>query len=241
VRFTLPRGTVLAFALFAALVCSMTSSAGGEFKPEPGYSSLFNGKDLTGWKYYKETDLTGKIETGDRRFRVVDGVIVAEEGKGIRDLYTMKPFNTEFNLKMEFRASLKSDSGVYVRGPQLQVRDFIRRNEMKHLKKFKNDDWNELDITVKNGVVSTIVNGKALTEKDTLHLTVQNGKPVADLNGKSVDISKIEVSVGAMARCLCNGEFMENMKIPLTSKQGIGLQAELGKFEFRRIRIKEMP
>jgi hypothetical protein len=34
---------------------------------------------------------------------------------------------------------------------------------------------------------------------------------------------------------------MENMKIPLTSKQGIGLQAELGKFEFRRIRIKEMP
>src|SRR6202022_2692340 len=105
------------------------------------------------------------------------------------------PFNTEFNRKREFRASLKSDSGVYVRGPQLQVRDFIRRNEMKHLKKFKNDDWNELAITVKNG------------------------KPVADLNGKSVDISKIEVSVGAVAKCLCNGEFMENMKIPLTSKQ----------------------
>jgi hypothetical protein len=230
-----------AFPSLFLLACTLVASAGDDFKPEPGYTSLFNGKDLTGWKYYKETDLTGKTETADKRFRVADGIIVAEEGKGIKDLYTVKPFNTEFNLKMEFRASLKADSGVYVRGPQLQVRDFIRRNEMKHLKKFKNDDWNELDITVKNGVVSTVVNGKALTEKDSLNLTVQNGKPVAVLNGKSIDISKIEVSVGAVARCLCNGEFMENMKIPLTSKQGIGLQAEVGKFEFRRIRIKEMP
>ena len=220
---------------------AVPGSAGDDFKLEEGYVSLFNGKDLTGWRYYKETDLAGKAETADKRFRVANGMIIAEEGKGIKDVYTIKPFNTEFNLKLEFRASLKADSGVYVRGPQLQVRDFIRRNEMKQLKKFKNDDWNELDITVKNGVVATTVNGKALTEKDSLNLTVQNGKPVANLNGKSVEINKIECSVGAVAKCLCNGEFMENMKIPLKSGQGIGLQAEVGKFEFRRIRIKEMP
>ncbi len=236
------RFVIVPFALLAALACVMTGKAGDDFKPEPGYVSLFNGKDLAAWKYYKETDLTGKTETADKRFRVAGGVIIAEEGKGIKDLYTVKAFNGEFNVKMEFRASLKADSGVYVRGPQLQVRDFIRRKEMvKQLTKFKNDDWNELDITVKNGVVTTVVNGKALTEKDTLNLSVQNGKPVANLNGKSVDINKIECSVGAVAKCLCNGEFMENMKIPMKSAQGIGLQAETGKFEFRRIRIKETP
>ncbi len=228
--------TMFAFALFAGLACSVNGNAGDE----PGYVSLFNGKDLTGWKYGKESDLTGKTETGDKRFRVVDGVIVAEEGKGIKDLYTVKNFESEFNLKIQFRAAAKADSGVYVRGPQLQVRDFIRRNEMKQLKKFKNDDWNELDITVKNGVVSTIVNGKVLTDKDTLDVSVQNGKPVAKLNGTNVDITKIDVSVGAIAKCLCNGEFMENMKIPMKSAQGVGLQAETGKFEFRNIRIKEM-
>src|SRR5262249_47941193 len=158
------------------LACALTSNAGDDFKPEPGYVSLFNGKDLAGWKYYKETDLTGKTETADKRFRVADGIIIAEEGKGIKDLYTVKAYNTEFNLKMESRASLKAASGVYVRGPQLQVRDFIRRKEMlKQLTKFKNDDWNELDITVKNGVVSTVVNGKTLTDKDTLTLSVENG------------------------------------------------------------------
>src|SRR5436309_1029317 len=66
--------------LFAAtLVFSLAipSSAGDDFKPEPGYVSLFNGKDLEGWKYYKETDLKGKTETADKRFRVADGVIIA--------------------------------------------------------------------------------------------------------------------------------------------------------------------
>lgn len=228
----------------AALLTSVpaSSGAGDDWTPEPGYASLFNGKDLSGWKYYKETDLTGKIETADKRFRVAKGIIIAEEGKGIKDLYTVKPFNSEFHLRLEFRAALKADSGLYVRGPQLQVRDFIRRGEMKgKLTKFKNDDWNELNITVKNGVVTTVVNGKTLTDKDDLEVIVKNGVPVATLNGKSVDISKIEVNRGAVAKCLCNGEFMENMKVPLKSAQGIGLQAEVGKFEFRRIRVKEMP
>ena len=38
-----------------------------------------------------------------------------------------------------------------------------------------------------------------------------------------------------------DGEFLDDMPVPTKSGQGIGLQAETGKFEFRRIRIKEMP
>src|SRR5271163_1794258 len=33
----------------------------------------------------------------------------------------------------------------------------------------------------------------------------------AMLNGKPVEISKIEVSMGAVAKCLCNGELLEIM------------------------------
>lgn len=217
------------------------TQAGDDFKVEPGYTSLFNGKDLTGWVYKGSKDkLDGKTETSDKRFTVENGVIVAQEGKGIKDLYTVAEFNKDFNLKLEFRASLKSDSGVYVRGPQLQVRDYIRRKERPQLKKFKNDDWNELDITVTGGVVTTNVNGKKLSSKDSLELTFKDGKPVAMLNGQPVGITKIDVTVNAVAKCYCNGEFLENMVVP-TKGPGIGLQAEVGKFEFRRIRVKEMP
>src|SRR5438270_9298679 len=141
-----------------------------------------------------------------------------KKGKGgIKDLYTAREYNKPFHLKLEFRASLKSDSGVYIRGPQLQVRDFIRRGEQKQLKKFKNDDWNELDITVKNGVITTNVNGKALTDKDVLELTVKDGKPEAKLNGKEIAVNSIQVAVNAVARCLCNGEPLSplTMNIPM--------------------------
>lgn len=173
--------------------------AADDSKIEDGYSSLFNGKDLTGWRYpgAMGRDMDGKTETPDQRISVANGIIIMNEkdnkGKGgIRDLYTSKSYDKDFHLKLEFRAAPKADSGVYIRGPQLQVRDFIRRGEQKHMKKFKNDDWNELEITV----------------------------------------------TGTEAVCRVNGEPLAKMKVP--AKGGIGLQAESGKFEFRRIRIKEL-
>ena len=166
---------------------------------EEGYTVLFNGKDLTGWKYNNKP-LDGKTETPDRRIEVKDGAIVMNEkderGRGgIRDLYTVKTFNKDFHLKLEFRASLKSDSGVYLRGPQLQVRDFIRRGEQKQLKNFRNDDWNDLEIVVK----------------------------------------------GKQATYTVNGEALQPPQMSVPAQGPIGLQAEAGQFEFRRVRIKEMP
>jgi hypothetical protein len=239
-------GKTAAFVLALGLLCwTAGGRAEDKGKGEEGYFSLFNGKDLTGWKYYGKP-LDGTTATADGRIEVKDGAIVMNEkdarGKGgIKDLYTVKTFNKDFHLKLEFRASLKSDSGVYLRGPQLQVRDFIRRKEQRQLTRFKNDDWNELDITVKGGNRVTRVNGRTLTDKDELELTVKEGKPRAKLNGKDIDVNNIQVSVSALATCLCNGEPLapRTMAIPDRSNAGIGLQAETGKFEFRNIRIKE--
>ena len=111
---------------------------------------------------------------------------------------------------------------------------------MKQLKKFKNDDWNELSITVKNGIVKTTLNGKGVGPKDVLELSVKDGKPMAMLNGKSLPVTDLKVSVGSVAQCLCNGEVMDKA-MNVGTKGGIGLQAETGKFEFRHIQVKEMP
>jgi hypothetical protein len=165
-----------------------------EFKLEEGYTSLFNGKDLTGWKVGRggKVALDGKTSALDGRFEVKNGIIMVNLGRGIQDLYTVKEFNKDFHLKLEFRAAPRADSGVYIRGPQLQVRDYPTVGPYKKVK-FNNGGWNELDITVKDG--------KAL--------------------------------------CKCNGEVIEKaFKVP--ARGGIGLQAESGKFEFRRIRIKEL-
>lgn len=137
---------------------------------EEGYTVLFNGKDLTGWVYpgKKGESMAGKTESPDGRVAVVDGAIVMKEkdakGKGgIKDLYTDKEFGKDFILKMQFRAGPKADSGVHVRGNQWQIRDFQRRNEQKQLKNFKNDDWNDLVITVKGTEATATLNGEKLT------------------------------------------------------------------------------
>lgn len=178
--------------IVAVLILAGTASrAADEFKVEEGYTSLFNGKDLTGWRLGKEM-LDGKTETANKRFSVVDGAIVID-GKGGGDLYTTREFKKDFHLKLEFRAAPKADSGVFIRGTQLQVRDYPRAGPYKP-KGFKDNDWNELDITVK----------------------------------------------GAAAECKCNGELLvKDFKVPAAG--GIGLQAESGKFEYRRIRVKELP
>lgn len=160
---------LVASAILGAAMLALAGPGQAEEKSAAGFVSLFNGKDLTGWKIGKagKTPLDGKTEGGNGRFTVQDGLIIANEkdqsGKGgILDLYTVKSFDKDFTLKLEFRAALKADSGVYIRGPQLQVRDFIRRNEQRQLKKFKNDDWNELEIRVRKNVADCSINGEPL-------------------------------------------------------------------------------
>lgn len=138
-------------------------SSAGEFV------SLFNGKDLTGWVYsgQKGKPMDGMTETPDGRFHVRDGVIVIEAkdkaGKGgIRDLYTAQSFDKDFHLRLEFRAAPRADSGVYIRGTQLQVRDYPTVGPYRNLKMFKAGDWNTLDIVVRGNLAECRCNGELL-------------------------------------------------------------------------------
>lgn len=232
----------------AVVISTETGQAADDFKLEDGYTSLFNGKDLTGWRWpgAKGVVLDDKTETPDKRIQVVNGIIVVNEkddkGKGgIKDLYTVREFAKPFHLKLQFRAGLKADSGVYIRGPQLQVRDFPRfGGEFSKVPGFKLDDWNDLYITVTPPSSKTTVNGQTLTDKDVFELSFKDGKPAAKLNGKDITVTAYQYQAQVCyAVCKNNGELLtKTMAVPL--KGGIGLQAESGKFEYRRIRVKEM-
>ena len=189
-----------------------------EFKPDPGFVSLFNGKDLTGWGYRvtpprkapkvpkpdaplvveikAEEKFDGQAASSDGRYRAINGRLVITtpaEGRRIQALSTQQEFPQDFILKLEFRATPNADSGVYLRKPQLQCRDFLVAGPYKDLKKYKPQDWNELVVTVKGGV----------------------------------------------ARAECNGEVLEEaMKVPETGP--IGLEGDRGQMEYRRLQIKTL-
>ena len=191
---TLQSGRCLALAL-ALLTCAAQADS---FKLEPGFISLVPGKDLTGWKYKPSESFDGKVEASDGRYTAKDGQIVvndyiAAKGPHLRQLWTQKEFPKDFILRLEFRASVNADSGIFLRGPQLQCRDYLVAGPYKTLKKYKPQDWNQIEVVVKDNV----------------------------------------------AHCTCNGEVLEAaLKLPETGS--IGLEADHGQMEYRRIRVKEV-
>ena len=142
-----------------------------EFKLEPGFVSLFNGKDLTGWGFRnqrtqkKTANFDGKKASSDGRYVAINGRLVVTsqpEGRRIQQLWTTKEFPKNFILKLEFRATPNADSGVFIRRPQLQCRDYVLAGPWKELKKYKPQDWNEIVAIVKDGVAHCTCNGEVL-------------------------------------------------------------------------------
>lgn len=194
-----------------------------QFAPEPGFVSLFNGEDLSGWglrptsdadkefaRKWKASDsnappwpivteevsFDGLTSSPDARFIVKSGRLIVTkppEGRRIQQLATTQDFPNDFILRLEFRATPNADSGIFIRGRQLQCRDYPLAGPYKDLKNYRPGDWNEIEVTVRGG----------------------------------------------MAHSLCNGELLEaEMQVPSTGP--IGLEGDRGQLEFRRIRIKEI-
>ncbi len=183
---------------FFALASAGIALAADAFQLEAGFTSLFNGKDLTGWSYSATDTFDGKTTASDQRYSAKDGVLTVhpKTPRELKMFLTSREFPKDFVLRLEFRAEVNADSGIFVRGPQLQCRDYAVAGpeKYKQLKKYRPQDWNEIEIVVKNGV----------------------------------------------AHCTCNGEVLEaEMKVPPTGP--IGLEADRGVMEYRRIRIKEQP
>ncbi len=145
--------------IFATL--GFLETAPDDFKPEPGFESLFNGKDLTGW------GLDGKEMSPDGRYVAKNGRLIVTtpaEGSRIQQLYTAKSFSGNFTLKLEFRATPNADSGVFIRKPQLQCRDYPLAGPYKTLKNYKTGAWNEMVVVVKDGVAHCTCNGEVIEE-----------------------------------------------------------------------------
>src|SRR5690242_5462306 len=72
--------------------------------PPPGFTALFNGKDLTNWK---------QDDNAAEHWTVKDGVL-HYDGKG-KSLVTAKDYG-DFELYVDWKIGPKGDSGIYLRG-----------------------------------------------------------------------------------------------------------------------------
>ena len=155
-----------------AAAAAAAAFAADDFKPEPGFTLLFNGQDLTGWCYREENkpdaavtaSFDGKRESDDARYSAGNGGLIVhpKTPRLITKIWTQANLPQSFELRLEFRAQVNADSGIYVRGPQLQCRDYLVAGPYKTLTKYRAQDWNEVVIVVKDGVAHCTCNGEVL-------------------------------------------------------------------------------
>jgi lysophospholipase L1-like esterase len=134
------------------------------FTPEPGFVSLFNGHDLTGWGF-RTNNFDGLPSSPDGRYVAKNGRLIVTtppEGSRIQQLWTTREFPGDFVMKLEFRAGVNGDSGIFIREPQLQCRDYLLAGPYKQLKQYKPQEWNEVVVTVKDRVAHCTCNGEVL-------------------------------------------------------------------------------
>jgi hypothetical protein len=107
-----PRLGYAALAAVAALIASaMTvSPAANEAAQQDGWTNLFDGKTLSGWRGYKQAD------AGKTRWKVQDGMLTVDPGdgsdtRGARDLITTGTYDN-FELAFEWKITPGGNSGV---------------------------------------------------------------------------------------------------------------------------------
>jgi len=136
-------------------------------------TSLFNGKDLTGWKAY-----------GTEKWYVEDGLLICESGpdKAYGYLATEKHYKN-FELNLEFKQEADGNSGVFIRstiegvkvsGWQVEVapkgkhtggvyesygRGWLIKPAADKEEVLKEVEWNQMKIVVNGDTLTSYLNG----------------------------------------------------------------------------------
>lgn len=181
---------VLSSGLFLAglflLASSPAPSAADDFKLEEGFTLLFNGKDLNGWKTKKGDSLDDKTDAFGQRFKVKDGILVIDpKVKGDVIIETAKALGKDVHIKFEFLPGEGCNNDLFFRGLKFD----IKKGDVKNL---KNDEWN------------------------TFEIIAEGDKVVFKNNGEVQKTGTTKVD-----------------------KSPLGVRAELGPIQIRRMRVKE--
>lgn len=232
-----PLSCFLSALLLASLVATSFAAERELNAPPEGFTALFNGQDLTGWKglvgnpksraAMKPEDLAAAQEKADismrEHWKVSEGVLVFD-GKG-QSLCSAKD-SADFELYCDWKIEKAGDSGIYLRGtPQVQIWDTEYPDYFKHgADKGSGSLWNNQ----KNPRFPDLKADNPVGQWNTFFIHMVGDKVTIKLNGKVV-VNEVTLE-----------NYWERDK-PLPSSGSIELQNHGNTLYFRNIFVRELP
>jgi hypothetical protein len=239
---------LLVATAFAALALGTATQAA---QPPAGFTALFNGKDLAGWrggstfdhrkllamtpearaeqiKKWTAPDQKGSMMEMGKNGKphwYVEGDDLVNDGFGAYAT-TEKDYG-DFELLLEYKTVPLADSGIYLRGvPQVQIWDFTEEKKFPlGADKGSGGLWN---------------NSKGAPGKDPLVLA---DKPFGEWNKFRIIMKGENVTVYLNDKLVVDNAKMENYydrKLPVPEKGPIQLQTHGGEIRWRNVFIKEL-
>ena len=200
---------------------------------DSGFVSMFNGRDLAGWKGLVENPIArAKItpkqlaekqvkadEIMRQNWKVENGLLVYE-GKGYENLCSTKMYG-DFELYIDWRIDPETDSGIYLRGsPQVQIWDTANKDaQVGSGGLYNNQKYPSKPLVVADNPVN---------EWNSFYIRMEGDKVTIYLNGQLVTDHTI----------------LENYwdrSLPIFSEEAIELQAHTTRVTFRDIYVREIP
>lgn len=197
---------------------------------EDGFTSLFNGTDLTGWVYGRRKGAEHKSGKG---YQVENGVLYSTKEDG-GNLYTEKEYS-DFVFRFEFRLTENANNGIGIRAP-LEGDAAYAAIEIQVL-----DDSGSQYLNLKpaqyHGSVYGVVPAKRGFQKpvgewNTQEITVRGRHITVVLNGTTI--------VDANLDDVKDPEILKPRPGLMNHKGHIGFLGHGTRVEFRNIRVREL-
>jgi hypothetical protein len=249
-------GNAVGFARRGAAVVASLAVACGRLpadEPPAGFTALFNGRDLAGWRGGETFDhrkllamsaderkeqlrkwtaadeknsmLEVSAATGKPHWYVENGELVND---GFGAYATTERDYGDFELLVDYSTVPKADSGIYLRGvPQVQIWDSSQPDPQNlGLAKGSGGLWN---------------NSPGAPGKDPL---VKADRPLGEWNRFRIVMRGENVSVWLNDQKVVDDARMENYydrAVPVPEKGPIQLQTHGGEIRWRNVFIRELP
>ena len=199
-----------------------------------GFVSLFNGKDLSGWKGLVENPIARDKMSADTlaaKQKKADEVMrsgwAAKNGELVfsghgDNLCTVKQYG-DFEMFVDWKIESKGDAGIYLRGtPQVQIWDTSRVEVGAQV------GSGGLYNNAKNPKNPTKLADNAIGDWNNFHITMIGDRVTVELNGEKV----------------VDNVILENYwdrKLPIFVKEQLELQAHGNIIYYRDIYVREIP
>lgn len=193
--------TLLCTALSSSFILALAPARGDDNCPPPGFTALFNGQDLSGWKglvgnpktraAMKPEELAKAQEKADELMRAhwkAEAGVLTFDGHG-NHICTARDYG-DFEMWVDWKIPPHGDSGVYLRGsPQVQIWDNKVGSGGLYNNKINPHDptqvadnpigqWNTFYIKMVGDKVWVELNGQLVVDNVTLENYWERGKPI---------------------------------------------------------------